>query len=1708
MNKKGFTLIELLAVIVIIGIIGGIAIVSIRSVVKTGDEKYFNALESNVLLAGQDYFTDHRDQLPTGNFYREVTLTDLVNNKYVEQPKDSKGNACSSGMVYVYRENNKYVYEVCLTCGGYESEGTHCKEVSQRNINMKAWLKGTSTPYTLTSYTQAETTRNTNVIVEFSMDDRVAMIYKAVNTKTNEEKSCNRGDNTSCTVEIENSGTYKVTAYDLNNQIVATNQYFNVKIAKTGPQFSVVGINTVEGQQGFMMDETESVCKTGGNTKQVSFKIVKDNINEEYKYIKYRAIRDGEVADSIPYENATGLEISKELSSGKYQLQVVVANQANDESTQTYDFYIGYEMTLQYEDDNSTQPYHVVTGQNYNFISTETLPVFKNLPGSGNVVVKWHPDNTTYTESNEITGETIVTNTCKYKIKGLLGEHVPIPSDLTQAYCNTLVDNETTQTLTKTVEGLTFTKSDGTAPTGQSAGTYNLIARVNSPQYIWSDLTTRDIPFTCTIAKPSHTITLNNQGATTAGTATIYEKYNVGWYNDYVTTTAITTITKPAKTGHTFGGYYTETGGSGTEIIDTSGSIVASNTQFSANATIYAKWTINIYTLTLDNQSATTAGTTAIYEKYGTGWYSNSGATTSITSITVPARTGYTFGGYYTSTNGGGTQIINASGTINASNTAFTSSTTLYAKWTPIICTVTLNNQSATTAGTSTIYEKYNTGWYSNSGATTSITSITKPAKTGHTYGGYYTSTGGSGTQIINASGSIVGANTAFTANTTLYAKWTANSYTITLNNQSATTAGTASVTATYGSAMPSITVPKREYTITYNYNGSGASNTTAKSTYTFGGYYTATSGGGTQYLKADGTSAKNSDFTAATTLYAKWTSAAVTLPTPTRTGYTFSGWYDAATDGTKIGNGGASYTPTANKTLYAHWAKNTYKININKNGSACTDCSGYTIHLSTSTSSDTSSYSGTTTTSSSVTISLASEAKHYIWIGKDQNHKSTMVYSGVAIEGKTASATVNYYTLTMSGTNMASLTLNGTTVSSGGSVVVAGTSGNSHTLGGSATSGYTFTAWSKVSGTVTFGDTATLGSALKVSASSSIKASAEDKTAPTVTLTSTATLKKTSQTATLKCTDGVGVTAYYWGTTEPTAATDVTTTTAADLTSLKSSSGLSKTISADGTYWLACKDAKGNYAKQKVIMRKYIVKNMLVTYSGTLGTYDTTNYAQASTGTYYVPNGTVLTVSSIYTIPTGSRSGRYRGYSTGAPSTTAVASLTSGNPTISANTTYAFWFSRNTVTFKYKTNGGTVKTPTKTSDGNTTYTWTVDSDGFINRATNGGTSAVYTTSYRYGVETINLPSPVYSYNLLILKSGKWVTTDKEWQCISGCTTASLAISEAATQTYNSSTMCDMSSADCVLVLNPRFVNCQANYYCTGSAVRASCGDGKSSVAGSTASSACFNTVKSYSATGCTSSSSSSTQVTEQTFTAPAAGKYKLEVWGAQGGKGSISDSAYGGKGGYSIGTTTLTKGQVLYVYVGCRGNTPWGGNNGGGSGTQEAGISSGRGGGGGGATHIATTSRGVLKNYASYKSEVLIVAGGGGGTDEAGDHIGGYGGGTSGGNGEGGTYPGKGATQTAIGARGDTDCTNAGWGYGGSSPKGNTTSRTYGVGGGGGGYYGGGAASHKTAGESVSASGGGGGSGWVSSSLTSTSTKSNSRTGHGYVTITWQGAA
>ena len=161
------------------------------------------------------------------------------------------------------------------------------------------------------------------------------------------------------------------------------------------------------------------------------------------------------------------------------------------------------------------------------------------------------------------------------------------------------------------------------------------------------------------------------------------------------------------KTGYSFSGWNTAAEGTGTDYV------ADATLSINANTTLYAKWTANNYTVTLDNQSATSAGTASVVTTYDTS--------TNLTNvITCPAKNGYLFGGYYTETDGAGTQLISSDGTWIASVEDYTDAdkkwihdgnVTLYAKWMAI-------NLSAF-SGTKTFTEDNTSNW---SGVTKRIT--------------------------------------------------------------------------------------------------------------------------------------------------------------------------------------------------------------------------------------------------------------------------------------------------------------------------------------------------------------------------------------------------------------------------------------------------------------------------------------------------------------------------------------------------------------------------------------------------------------------------------------------------------------------------------------------------------------------------------------------------------------------------------------------------------------------------------------------------------------------------------------------------------------------------------------------------------------------------------------------------------------------------
>ena len=179
----------------------------------------------------------------------------------------------------------------------------------------------------------------------------------------------------------------------------------------------------------------------------------------------------------------------------------------------------------------------------------------------------------------------------------------------------------------------------------------------------------------------------------------------------------------------------------------------------------------------------------------------------------------------------------------------------------------------------------------------------------------------------------------------------------------------------------------------------------------------------------------------------------------------------------------------------------------------------------------------------------------------------------------------------------------------------------------------------------------------------------------------------------------------------------------------------------------------------------------------------------------------------------------------------------------------------------------------------------------------------------------------------------------------------------------------------------------------------------------------------------------------EQEFITPITGKYKIELWGAQG--------QSGGGGAYTRGSIILNKNNKLYVYVGqglvIKENAS----------SFNGGTGNFRGTPGGGATDIRLKKGSTWRDFNSLKSRIMVAAGSGSGIGN--NNINGSGG-TLTGIAGGGTF---GGTQTSAGASQEQYYSSSGFGYadGGCA--------------GGSGYYGGGA--------SACANGAGGGSSYIS---------------------------
>ena len=192
-------------------------------------------------------------------------------------------------------------------------------------------------------------------------------------------------------------------------------------------------------------------------------------------------------------------------------------------------------------------------------------------------------------------------------------------------------------------------------------------------------------------AAPTRTITLNKNG----GSGTLHGKTG--------TTAATITCTYGLFCSFGSASVLSQTGYAFTGGWGTSSTCTSTTTSFANPSGTYYACKRPKYTITVKPNGATSHTSDIVfYEVYGSKFTNTSNQT--ITTIPSMTRTGYTLAGYYTAATGG-TRVM---GGDLPSNTTFTANTTLYAQWTPVTYTITLNDNGGG-SGSGTVKEVYNT---------------------------------------------------------------------------------------------------------------------------------------------------------------------------------------------------------------------------------------------------------------------------------------------------------------------------------------------------------------------------------------------------------------------------------------------------------------------------------------------------------------------------------------------------------------------------------------------------------------------------------------------------------------------------------------------------------------------------------------------------------------------------------------------------------------------------------------------------------------------------------------------------------------------------------------------------------------------------------------------------------------------------------------
>lgn len=596
MKKRGFTLIEMLGILVVLSIIVMISVPTITSMLKKSYQKKYDDWLTSLYVAAETYVEDHREEFYEvnggGTSYLSIQL--LLDQGYlknsVKEPTTGK-DVTKVGVIEVKPDSEKILQYKFILKDTLDSI-TISVGISPDSSG-GTW---TSKDVTITIYATPGAGMRAD---EFSFDG--GQSWQKSNKKV-----------------VNKNGTWQVMArdsrFDQRSQIAVAKVNH---IDKTVPDKATATINLV-------------------STKAITVNAVCEDYQSGirgYKYSKDNGSTWTEetTAKSYKFDN---------LTTATYQLKVKCLNKAGLEKASsavsqktasiptptctispTSGWTRSKKVTLNYGDmpSNSTLTYQY---QIYSGVGKDGSTTLTNK--------KWL---TSSTKTKEITmSPTSGTSTGSLIVKSTDGVNTQTSSSCTVTEMD--IDNPTcTITPNKTTNEpslvLTINYSDtvgsvassGYSWTSASSGfssTKTKTITSNGTYHAWVKDKAGNVG-TCSKAisniKTTFNITYNLNGGTNH--ASNKSTYNVG---------TGATLYNPTRTGYTFNGWYTDSA--------LTKKITSISTTQTGNVTLYAKWTINSYTVTFVNGLGTTLKTETV--NYGGN----------ATAPANPTRTGYTFNGW------------------------------------------------------------------------------------------------------------------------------------------------------------------------------------------------------------------------------------------------------------------------------------------------------------------------------------------------------------------------------------------------------------------------------------------------------------------------------------------------------------------------------------------------------------------------------------------------------------------------------------------------------------------------------------------------------------------------------------------------------------------------------------------------------------------------------------------------------------------------------------------------------------------------------------------------------------------------------------------------------------------------------------------------------------------------------------------------------